>query len=234
MALPLRIIDPVGDVVLNLPKVRLLVSSKVLALNSRPFHAMFGPHFREGQSLNTATPTEISLLDDDSDGMELLCNVLHLRSDVLDSGDISLELLVPFSIMCDKYDCSSAVAYHSRAWLGADVIKPTVWNVQKLLEVAIVLRNEAAFANASKFLILNRYEALETFVMDEWNSVLSASYCGKSSQRSQQRGSGGSQNAATRTGIVRRAGGLLTFQTSSNLAEAISSSSSSRGSRRQS
>lgn len=82
MALPLRTIDPVGDVVLNLPRIRLLVSSKVLALNSRPFRVMFGPHFREGQSLDTATPTEISLLDDNSDGMELLCNVLHLRSPI--------------------------------------------------------------------------------------------------------------------------------------------------------
>jgi hypothetical protein len=46
------VIDPAGDIILRTGEKSLLVSSKILAVASPVFKAMFGPHFKEGEALS--------------------------------------------------------------------------------------------------------------------------------------------------------------------------------------
>ena len=48
----ITVIDPQGDLVLNIGDISLLVSSKVLSVASPVFRTMLGPNFREGEKLS--------------------------------------------------------------------------------------------------------------------------------------------------------------------------------------
>ena len=66
-----------GDLILvvgkdNILKIR--VRSLLLRITSKPFNAMFGPNFSEGQGLGNGSPVkEVPLPDDDLLSMKLIC-----------------------------------------------------------------------------------------------------------------------------------------------------------------
>lgn len=72
-------IVPDGDVILVVQdQVELRVYSIVLKLASAVFKAMLGPHFAEGQVQGTPTdPKSVSLQEDSTEGMKMLCLCLH-------------------------------------------------------------------------------------------------------------------------------------------------------------
>jgi hypothetical protein len=118
-------IDADGDVILELVDkdgdVRLLVSPKVLRLVSPVFATMFKSRFKEGLDnarLSPEEPIVISLPEDDAEALTILCNVVHyLMEDVPRCLDPAT--LEKITILCDKYDCVSAVTHSSIVWLDA-------------------------------------------------------------------------------------------------------------------
>lgn len=104
--------DPNGDAILAIgpEKVgkQLRVATKVLSLASPVFAVMFGPQWVEGQGLSTISPPSIRLKDDDPDAMHYMLAVLHYRRDV--NQELPLPLLKELALLCDKYDCSTALS----------------------------------------------------------------------------------------------------------------------------
>lgn len=110
-------IDPEGDIVLVVSndKVRIFASSCLLCIASKPFAKMLGPNFKEGQIDKASNRREISLPDDKSSAMEILCNILHHRhqASFLPKATDVYDL----AILADKYDCIQATALAAAAWI---------------------------------------------------------------------------------------------------------------------
>jgi hypothetical protein len=72
-------IAPDGDVILlvGAGMKRLRAYSLVLKSASSVFNAMLGPRFSEGQRLDDNESTEIDMLEDDAEAMEIMLNVIY-------------------------------------------------------------------------------------------------------------------------------------------------------------
>ncbi|EMD87308.1 hypothetical protein COCC4DRAFT_59179 [Bipolaris maydis ATCC 48331] len=108
------VLAPGGDVILVVggKRFRIHVDSLFLKRHSTVFAALLGPNFREGQDLNTSSPREIPLPDDDPYAMTTICATMYH-----DFSNIPRSLttdLVP-SIMRhgDKYNCHDVLTLAS-------------------------------------------------------------------------------------------------------------------------
>ncbi|CZT07043.1 uncharacterized protein RAG0_12649 [Rhynchosporium agropyri] len=85
-----------GDVILVVgpEKVKLRVLSLFLKAASEPFHAMFGPDWKEGHDmLDRDTPVELLLPEDNALALKVICAVLHHRNNEVPQ---TLGSLLPF------------------------------------------------------------------------------------------------------------------------------------------
>ena len=161
-----------GNVILLVgpDKKQLQVCSSVLSNASKYFRNMFGPHFSEGQDLKADCLKEISMLDDDSNALEIVCNILHLRNDAVP------EILSPIevfnvAVVADKFDCVVAMKYASAHWLNPREIQD-ITELGHLMAAAYVLDNARAFGEITLSIILRhkgRYLSLanENIGLDE-------------------------------------------------------------------
>jgi hypothetical protein len=92
---------------------------QVMANASPVFRAMLQPdRFNEGQKLSTDKFCIISLPDDDPPTMEILCDILHLRTDKVPSKGMTADSLAAFAALVDKYDCALAIHPWPILWLA--------------------------------------------------------------------------------------------------------------------
>jgi hypothetical protein len=120
----LKCIDPQGDVVINTSAegFSLLVSSKILSVASPVFAAMFSPHFREGNSLATASaPITIDLLEDAPAALENICNVLHYKHDLV-TVQMRFHDLLEIAVVADKYDLAKSLGPWRDKWLNRVIL----------------------------------------------------------------------------------------------------------------
>ncbi|OCK73464.1 hypothetical protein K432DRAFT_430580 [Lepidopterella palustris CBS 459.81] len=154
--------DPNGDVVLVLkPNTRIQVNSKILSLASAPLKALLEGKFKEGRELYAAASRsecyELPLPDDDADAVELLCNILHCRAAFIpDAETVTVSILYGLALICDKYICYSAVAFHASIWIkpfeNGMIVMP---GNEAVLVVAFLLDLPKAFQKLSNDLILH-------------------------------------------------------------------------------
>ncbi|KIW03324.1 uncharacterized protein PV09_05535 [Verruconis gallopava] len=78
------------------------VSSKALSLGSPVFKAMFSGKFMENAN-SAAGLRAASLQDDDPEALMLLCNIAHLRFNMVPKK-LSLDALFNLAVISDKYD----------------------------------------------------------------------------------------------------------------------------------
>lgn len=150
--------DPNGDVILlvgreNPQSIR--ASSKILSLASPVFAAMLGPNFLEGSKLSSIQPYQLHLPEDDAEAIIWLCLILHYRRDIDDR--VSFELLEKLALICDKYDCSSALSSWSKEWLHtANIVlrfPPDQANYERLLYISYLFRAHESFWISSKIFL---------------------------------------------------------------------------------
>lgn len=151
-------LSPVYDVSLVLKNdQRLRVHSLFLRVASPVFAAMFGPHFREGRILSEETPGELPFPDDDPESMKLLCKLLHHQ--ISESELPSIDGLLEFAVLVDKYDCRRAVFRTANAWLEEHFARAQEDDEQldaKFLAIAASLRLTNMFAVISKEMMLRQ------------------------------------------------------------------------------
>ena len=151
-------VDPNGDTILEVSssggKTHLLVSSKVLTLASPVFEAMFNSRFKEGLShYPTSGKPPIPLPDDNAEAVTILCNAIHYRTNEV-PNKLASACLENLAIICDKYDCTSALAPWSAMWLQAEIESNAAKNLNKLLSAAYVLDIPDAFSRISWEILL--------------------------------------------------------------------------------
>jgi hypothetical protein len=113
-----RIIDPEGDVQIQLAGAKLKVSSKILGLASKVWNVMFSSKYAEGTKARSGEqPCCIPHPEDDMQAMTTICLVLHHKGhEIIQRPDT--EVLMKLSLLVDKYDCAEAMAYYGPSILG--------------------------------------------------------------------------------------------------------------------
>ena len=143
--------DHVGDVVLIVEDksqniAKFLVSSKVLALASPVFAALFSQNFSEGGRIIEGDRPEITLRDDDPAVMRQILGILHYW----DPGDeINAEMLSALAIHCDKYTCTGALRSWIKNWFTSIGPAKSVDDYGFLLLAAHFFRMPDSFASVS-------------------------------------------------------------------------------------
>jgi hypothetical protein len=168
-------IDPAGDVLFIVgsspPKARLLISSKILSLASPVFAAMFSLNFKEGSNLSSDSPSEVLLPDDDPEAMTVLCNCLHFRSDKI-PRNVEFLLLRSLAVLCDKYDCATAISAWCTLWLQRWETDKCEDGFEGLLIVIYALDCAEAFTKATKKALLEQVGSFDTHkVLDGLDTV---------------------------------------------------------------
>jgi len=121
-----------GDVLLDLDHGRIPVRSDVLTRASPVFKAMLGPNFSEGQAPRSAiNPRVITLEDDDTESMAILCILLHKDPSTvrLNTSEKLTETADPtrifgVAVLADKY----ALVDHLENELGLSLLAPFTQN----------------------------------------------------------------------------------------------------------
>lgn len=134
------IIDPHGDLILQVENERLLVSSRVLSLVSPVFEAMLKPNFKEGIAFRMAKgePFTIPLPEDDMEGLTLFCKTIHHQAPIA-PNPLCLEKL---AVICDKYQCTGPMKVYGTVWLQmlpGEIEEYSSEDVGRLLLFAYVL-----------------------------------------------------------------------------------------------
>ena len=162
-----------GNVILLVgpDKKQLQVCSSVLSNASKYFKNMFGPHFSEGQDLRADGLKEVSMPDDDSNALEIVCNIIHLRNDAVPETLSPTEVL-NVAVVADKFDCVVAMKHASALWLNPREIQD-ITELGHLMAAAYVLDNARAFGEITLSMILRhkgRYLSLadENIGLDEY------------------------------------------------------------------
>lgn len=156
LALDLRDISPDGDVMLVVGSqgIELRVSSHCLRAASSVFNIMFGPHWKEGQNLCSSRPTEVRLVEDDADMMQLICCVIHHRNDDIPhtiDGRTALRL----AVVIDKYDCARAMQHFIQWYMRPDgEAMDTLSEQAYLTAAAYILKNDELFHHLTRGLVV--------------------------------------------------------------------------------
>ncbi|RFU23654.1 hypothetical protein B7463_g12684, partial [Scytalidium lignicola] len=149
------VLAPEGDVILavGVKQFRIHVDSLFLKRHSTVFAALFGPNFREGQDLNTSSPKEILLPDDDPDAMTAICAAMYQAFDQIPRSPAT-DFVLSIIRHADKYDCYDVLTLASQvySWLKSDHLTNGK-DLANILAVSYLVRDQEAFTNASKALV---------------------------------------------------------------------------------
>jgi hypothetical protein len=142
-----------GDVILVLSQnKRLHVCSVILRNASAYFENRLGRNWSEGQDLSRTNPKEVPLLHDDADAVEIICNVVHHRNDVIPVR-LDPQKMFELAITVDTLMCDVALKHASMLWLkpsGNECLK----DLGYLMGAAYILRNAEAFNDITLAMIL--------------------------------------------------------------------------------
>jgi len=151
-----EIIDEDGDILVQTSSKELLVSSKILALASPVFKAMFNSKFLEGSTIRSVqNPLELPLPDDDPDALAVLFHTLHFSSK-RKFLKLGADLQLDVAQLSDKYDCTTSMYGESGRWLRSlsegDHESSILW---KSSNIAFLMGHIDEFSTLTTKLILN-------------------------------------------------------------------------------
>ena len=171
------VIDPDGDVFLELEKVEIRVCSKILATASKVFRAMFNSGFQEGLNLAKNETCRVPLPEDDTVAMHVLCLNLYHHDIPASVTEINPPLLQKLAILADKYACTHAIRYWVEASIRdvlASFDDETIWVDRStacytdLLLAAYIFDCSKCFTDITKRLV---YWTGEGKLLDRWVDI---------------------------------------------------------------
>ena len=144
-----------GDVILVVGphNKKIQVCSSVLKNASKYFRVMFGPHFAEGQNLDSDNPKEVSMTEDNAHALEVICNVIHLRNDAVPHC-LSPKEIFEIATAADKFDCVVALRYASAIWLNPKGVED-ILKLGYLMAAAYILDDAQAFGDITISMMLH-------------------------------------------------------------------------------
>lgn len=168
------VLAPEGDVILVVGEKQLHIYADSLFLkrHSTVFAALLGPNFSEGQDLNTSSPKEIPLPDDDPYAMTAICATIYHNFDLIPRSPTT-GMVLSIIRHADKYDCFDVLTLPSQGygWLKCNHL--TIGkDLVNILAVSYLIRDREAFQNASKALLLKYGESFADLADDVICDVL--------------------------------------------------------------
>jgi hypothetical protein len=152
-------IATLGDTILvvGLYNKKIRVCSSVLKNASKYFRLLFGPHFAEGQDLDSNNPKEVSMPDDNARALEIICNVIHLRNDAVPRS-LSPKDIFEIAIAADKFDCVVALRYAGAVWLNPEGVE-NILELSYLMSAAYIFDDAQAFGDITLSMMLNHKDS---------------------------------------------------------------------------
>jgi hypothetical protein len=144
-----------GDVILVVgpEKVRLRVHSLFLKEASKPFSAMLGPDWKEGQDmLGRDGPVELALPEDNATALRLICAIIHHRNKRLPLTLPASDVLA-IAVTADKYDCVNALKFACGNWLRPE--QNEAHDLMLLTAAAYLFQDVKAFKEITRAMVLN-------------------------------------------------------------------------------
>jgi hypothetical protein len=145
-----------GDVILVVGpnEVKLRVYSFFLKTASKPFLAIFKPHWKEGHDLllSRDVPIEVPLPEDDVMAMLFICSVIHHRNERVPRAPRANDVL-RIAITANKYGCVDVLKFASKFWLQPRD-KDTASDLMLLTTAAYLFHDAVAFRELTKVLVL--------------------------------------------------------------------------------
>lgn len=166
MAIPVIDPAPKGDLILVVgdERLKIRVNSLFLKAASKPFAAMLGSHFKEGQLLANATPEnpmELELPEDSGMAMVYVCSALHFNTDAIPKV-MDTERLLDVALVLDKYQILPALKLQARQWCVDQVVGMKDLSPKKLaylLPTSRFLHDEDMFTLVMHRLLLTYNES---------------------------------------------------------------------------
>ncbi|KAI1009412.1 hypothetical protein LB504_002951 [Fusarium proliferatum] len=150
-------IVPDGDILLVVgpDKIKLRVKSILLMAASRPFSAMLGPNWKEGQNMRDHDGAfQLSLPDDNATALQIICCVVHYQNDRIPKTLPASDVLA-VAVAADKYDCLNALDFASNTWMRDREEKSE--DLMLLTAAAYLFRNTQTFKELTAALVLNHH-----------------------------------------------------------------------------
>lgn len=149
-----EILDPDGDVVIQIGTREFLVSSKILILASSVFKAMLKSRFREGIPRSAQDPLYLPLPDDDPEALNLIVKILHFLANAEDESP-TVDQLFTLASLCDKYDLMAVMRCYLLRWLQSLRIElQDLSSLWKMSAIAMLMADHEEFAKVTKELAL--------------------------------------------------------------------------------
>jgi hypothetical protein len=161
-----------GDVILVVgpEMVKLRVHSLFLKAASKPFSAMFGPDWKEGDNmLERDGPVELPLPEDNAAAMELICAIIHHRNEGI-RHTLPARDVLGIAVTADKYDCVDALKFASQTWLCPSEHEAS--DLMLLTAAAYLFRNALAFKVITKAMILTHSGPYIALLCEEVESAM--------------------------------------------------------------
>jgi hypothetical protein len=131
---------------------------------------MFGPNFSEGQNISPGCPKEVSMTEDHTFAMNMICSVSHHCNNAA-SDHLTPEQVLTLAITADKYDCIEPLRNASRLRL-----KPRntadIEELKHLVAAAYLFDDAQAFEEITSALILNHTDPFHCLAEGEADSIL--------------------------------------------------------------
>jgi len=114
-------------------KVEIMVYHQVMSNASPVFHKMLLPdRFAEGYNISHNGFLELALQDDQAESMRVLCNIFHLRTNLIPKKQITSTIMADMATLVDKYDCATAVGLWPDIWKDQETIQKQITNVESM------------------------------------------------------------------------------------------------------
>jgi len=149
---------------LELPEIRMRVSSRHLTLASTYFERMLRSKWKEGHTLASNGSVSIPVMDCDPQSLMILMNIIHGHTRKVPRS-VSLDMLARIAVLVDYFECAEAAELFTDTWI--DHLKeplPTTYGRSLILWtcVAWVFRKPAVFTRVTAVAQKQSYEPIQT------------------------------------------------------------------------
>jgi len=111
---------------------RIETSHQVMANASSFFKVIAEGGFAESVTLRTEGKLELPLPDTNVAAMQVLCDIFHLRSQHVPTGDITSDMLYEIAVLVDRFDCASAIQPWAELWRTQSKIEIELRNLEDM------------------------------------------------------------------------------------------------------